>query len=77
MYILKQVNFVEILSKPVMSFLINLNGSDEDRQAFKERITNTSGNEDLSDNANSSSYYMKKGKSGTATMGSGVPSQKM
>lgn len=53
---------------------MNLNGSEEDRLAFKERVNATSGGEDLSD-ANSSSYYMKKGKSGT--MGSGVPSLKM
>lgn len=73
MYILKQVNFAELLSRPVMSFLYSLNGTEEDRQAFKERAKATSGVEDVSDNA--SSNYLMKGKS--RTMGSGVPSQKM
>ena len=76
MYILKQLNFHEILTKPVINFVIGLNGTDEDREAYRERVAATSGVDDLSDNANSNSYYkQKRTKSGTA--GSGVPSQKM
>jgi len=79
MYILKQLNFHEILTKPVINFVIGLNGTDADREAYKERVAATSGVDDLSDNANSNSYYkQKRTKSGNAgTAGSGVPSQKM
>mmetsp|Transcript_8654 Transcript_8654/g.14665 ORF Transcript_8654/g.14665 Transcript_8654/m.14665 type:complete len:86 (+) Transcript_8654:1150-1407(+) len=38
MYILRQLNFHEILTQPVMKFVINLNGTDEDRKLFKESL---------------------------------------
>lgn len=38
MYILRQINFHEILTQPVLKFVMNLNGTEEDRKAFKERI---------------------------------------
>ena len=38
MYLFRQVNFYEILSQPVMHFIMNLNGSEEDHQMFEERM---------------------------------------
>lgn len=38
MYILRQINFHEILSQPVIKFVLNLNGTDEDRKRFKEAL---------------------------------------
>ena len=38
MYILRQVNFHEILAQPVLKFVMNLNGTEEDRKEFKARI---------------------------------------
>ena len=38
MYILKQLNFSDILTQPVMKFVMNLNGTDEDRKSFKENL---------------------------------------
>lgn len=37
MFILKQLNFHEILTQPVINFVISLNGTDEDKKLFKER----------------------------------------
>ena len=38
MYLLRQINFHEILTQPVMKFVMHLNGTEEDRNAFKERV---------------------------------------
>ena len=43
MYILRQINFAEILKQPVMNFVMNLNGTDEDRKAFKHRVSQEGG----------------------------------
>ena len=77
MYILKQVNFHEILSKPVINFVIGLNGSDIDREAYRERITATSLDDDLSDNANSGSYYKMKQRKSTHNGASAATNKKM
>lgn len=39
MYILRQINFADILKQPVMNFVMNLNGTDEDRKAFKIKLS--------------------------------------
>ena len=39
MFILRQFNFHEILTMPVNKFVMLLNGSDEDRKNFKEKLT--------------------------------------
>lgn len=31
MYLLKQLNFADILTQPVINFVMNLNGTEEDR----------------------------------------------
>lgn len=38
MYLLRQINFHDILTQPVMKFVMHLNGTEEDRNAFKERL---------------------------------------
>lgn len=38
MFILRQLNFHEILTQPVIKFIMNLNGTDEDRKAFKTKL---------------------------------------
>ena len=37
MFLLRQLNFHEILTQPVINFCMNLNGTEEDRRLFKER----------------------------------------
>lgn len=37
MFLLRQLNFHEILMQPVINFCMNLNGTEEDRRMFKER----------------------------------------
>ena len=37
-YILKQINFHEILTQPIIKFVLNLNGTDDDRRKFKENL---------------------------------------
>lgn len=37
MFLLRQLNFHDILTQPVINFCMNLNGTEEDRRAFKER----------------------------------------
>jgi hypothetical protein len=44
MYILRQINFADILKQPVMNFVMNLNGTDEDRKAFKLKLSKEGGN---------------------------------
>ena len=39
MYILRQINFADILKQPVMTFVMILNGTDEDRKAFKLKLS--------------------------------------
>jgi hypothetical protein len=39
-YLLKQANFHEILTQPVIKFVKKLNGTEEDRQAYKQRNMN-------------------------------------
>lgn len=38
MYLLRQVNFFEILTQPVMQFVMQLNGSEEDLSQFEDRL---------------------------------------
>ena len=38
MYLMRQANFHEILTQPVIMFVMQLNGSDEDRSHFEDRI---------------------------------------
>lgn len=38
MYLLRQVNFFEILTQPVMHFVMHLNGSEEDLSQFEDRL---------------------------------------
>jgi CBS domain containing-hemolysin-like protein len=35
MFILRQLNFHEILTQPVLKFIMSLNGTDEDRKTFR------------------------------------------
>ena len=37
MYILRQINFHEILTQPVIKFVITLNGTEEEKIAYLER----------------------------------------
>jgi hypothetical protein len=43
MYLFRQLNFHEILIQPVINFVMNLNGTEEDRKAYKEKIKNQGG----------------------------------
>jgi hypothetical protein len=43
MYILRQINFADILKQPVMNFVMNLNGTDDDRKAFKLKLSKEGG----------------------------------
>lgn len=38
MFLFRQLNFHELLIQPVSKFVMNLNGSEEDRKLYKERI---------------------------------------
>jgi hypothetical protein len=45
MFILKQLNFHEILYQPVIKFVLSLNGTEEERRAFKEKLQAESAND--------------------------------
>lgn len=47
MFILRQLNFHDILTQPVIKFVMNLNGTDEDRKNFKSKLE--SNDENLSE----------------------------
>jgi len=64
MFILRQINFHEILTQPVIKFVMNLNGNEEDRKIFKSKLE--SNDENLSENNSnfiSSNYRGQEEKS--------------
>ena len=38
MFILRQLNFHEILTQPVIKFVMSLNGTEDDRKTFKTKL---------------------------------------
>ena len=64
MYILRQINFHEILSQPVIKFVLNLNGTDEDRKRFKEALREEMTAQDLN-----SEYISEEQSHHTSNMG--------
>lgn len=65
MYILRQVNFHEILTQPIIKFVMNLNGTEEDRTAYRERIKKeltTSGAEQCMQSEQVSDYTIQINK---------------
>ena len=49
MFILKQVNFHEILTRPIIDFVLALNGTDEDKRAYKDKLRAEGSNNDVTD----------------------------
>jgi hypothetical protein len=45
MFILRQLNFHEILSQPVIKFVMNLNGTEDDRKIFKTKLQSEQSND--------------------------------
>lgn len=50
MFLCRQLNFNEILTQPVYKFVMNLNGTEEDRKQYKERINKQRGSSDMMEN---------------------------
>jgi hypothetical protein len=50
MFLCRQLNFHDILTQPVYKFVMNLNGTEEDRKQYKERLHAQRGTTEMTDN---------------------------